>query len=109
MFPADDNEAIPSPRQVEYASMDRWTCGRQTATRESPTTAESETNLVGVVGAELRVSACIARMPLSGCCADAADPQKMAPATATHRSAREGLDWEFIARSINASARLFNR
>jgi D-arabinose 1-dehydrogenase-like Zn-dependent alcohol dehydrogenase len=63
MFPADERAAIPSPRQVEYASIEWLTCGLQTPSSESAIAAESETERVGVVGAVASVSAGISLMP----------------------------------------------
>ena len=49
MFPADDSAAIPSPRQVAYASIEWLMCGLQALSSESAVAAESDTERVGVI------------------------------------------------------------
>ena len=70
MFPADDSDAMPSPRHVEYASIEWLTCGLQAVSSESAIAAESDTERVGVVGAVASVSLGIFRIAgWSSCCA----------------------------------------
>jgi hypothetical protein len=57
IFPADENDAIPSPRHVEYASIEWLTWGLHAARSESATAPESETGRLGFVGAVVSVSA----------------------------------------------------
>jgi hypothetical protein len=64
MFPADESAAIPSPRQVAYASVEWLRCGLQALSSESAIAAESEAERVGVVGAVASVSAGMSLMPV---------------------------------------------
>jgi hypothetical protein len=98
MFPADESAAIPSPRQVEYASIEWLTCGLQTLSSESAIAAESETERVGVVGAVTSVSAGISLMPAwPSCCAKLRDAK--VPIAANPSTTERLLPGEKIFRS----------
>jgi hypothetical protein len=85
MFPADESAAIPSPKQVAYASIEWLMWALQAPTSESAIAAESEAERVGVVGAVASVSAGMSLMPACpSCCAkmgDAKTPIAAIPST----------------------------
>ena len=92
MFPADESDAIPSPRQVEYASIEWLTCGLQTVRSESAIAPESETGRLGVVGAVASVSpgmSCITAW--FSCCALLRGATTMIAASASASVAEEFL------------------
>src|SRR5438045_9424669 len=80
MLPAADNAAMPSPRHVEYASIEFLTCWRQRRSNESAAIAESATPRVVATGALVSVSSDIDPIDSCPCCCAPASGASAAPA-----------------------------
>src|SRR6476661_1057209 len=96
MLPAEDSDAMPSPMQVEYASIECWMCGRQAVSSESPITAESLAKRVGEVGALARVSPGLSGIGMWPVCWAGAAEGAMKQSAARNGTARRSFDEDVI-------------